>query len=74
MKYNFFVGQVLFWHLNDFEGERYIRAVVTEVHKHHAVAVTKGNEFENYNNQTLWIDEWNAEDFFRSTVLQSLKK
>ena len=70
MRHNFYIGQELYWHVNDFEGNRYIRCFITEVHPDHAIARTQGNECKAYDDMNLWIDWDNEMDFFDATILK----
>lgn len=64
MKHNFFMGQVLRWHVKEPWAEEWIRCVVTEVDEEHAIARTEGNLHPGNNDVDLWIDEDNEMDFF----------
>ena len=72
MKHNFFIGQNVLWHCVDYESNVYIKAVVTEVHSDHWLAVSKNNDLMNYNDMKLWIDEDNEMDFFDVDMLKTL--
>lgn len=72
MKHNFSVGQNVLWHCVDYESNVYIKAVITEVHSNHCIAVSQNNDFSNYNNMSLWIDEDNEMDFFNADMLTDL--
>ena len=56
----------------DYESNVYIKAVITEVHSDHCIAVSQNNDFSNYNNMSLWIDEDNEMDFFNADMLTAL--
>ena len=43
MKKKFYVGQKGIWHSVDFEGESFVKAIITEVYEDHAIARTQGN-------------------------------
>ena len=70
MKHNFYIGQRVLWHTNDFEGNRYTRAVITEVHPDHAIARTEGNDCKAYDDMNLWIDDFNEMDFFDEDIIK----
>lgn len=72
MKHNFSVGQNVLWHCVDYESNVYIKAVITEVHSDHCIAVSQNNDSSNYNNMSLWIDEDNEMDFFNADMLTAL--
>ncbi len=72
MKHNFYIGQNVLWHCVEYESNDYIKAVITEVHSDHCLAVSKNNEFSNFNDLKLWIDEDNEMDFFDADMLKSL--
>ena len=50
------VGQKIIWHCKDFESDKYVKAVITEVDTDHCLAVSKDNDSA-MNDLTLWIDE-----------------
>ena len=72
MKHNFSVGQNVLWHCVAYESNVYINAVITEVYSDHCIAVSQNNDFSNYNNMSLWIDEDNEMDFFNADMLKVL--
>jgi hypothetical protein len=52
----YFIGQKIIWHCKDFESDKYVKAVITEVDTDHCLAVSKDNDSA-MNDLTLWIDE-----------------
>lgn len=72
VKRNFYIGQKVIWHCVDYERDTYIKAVVTEIHSDHCLAVSKNNSCSNYDNMQLWIDEDNEMDFFNADMLTAL--
>lgn len=61
---NWYVGQKIYWRVEELGAERYIRAVIQEVYPTHAIARTEANAFENYNGMNLWIDADTERDFY----------
>lgn len=43
MKHNFYIGQNVLWHCVEYESDVYIKAVITEVHSDHCLAVSQNN-------------------------------
>ena len=52
----YFIGQKIIWHCKDFESDKYVKAVITEVDTDHCLAVSKDNHSA-MDDLTLWIDE-----------------
>lgn len=52
----YFIGQKIIWHCKDFESDKYVKAVITEVDTDHCLAVSKDNDSA-MDDLTLWIDE-----------------
>ena len=64
MKKVFEMGQEVIWHIEEFGKVSDIKAIITEVHSDHYIARTVGNDFNNYNDMNLYIDEDTEVDFF----------
>lgn len=72
MKKKFYIGQEILWHCNDYESNVSVKAVITEVHADHCLAVSKENEHPNLNDLTLWIDEDTEMDFFDAKLMNRI--
>lgn len=72
MKHKFYIGQNVIWHAEDFDGCMNIKAIITEIHSDHYLAISKNNDNPNYNDLKLWIDADTEMYFIDADMLKSL--